>query len=160
LLGTAPFLENRRGTEGVVERSRPPGAGVDGTRNEFPERVEILEYGTVWIVIMRARVMHVRGDPHSVGYAGVLYEGEDIGDLEFAPERRTVALCDGILADQADRLVRGYHLPGCARSHQLPLKPSRLRRSKDLTTRSRRAISSIPVRAPIASHIEQKNIEQ
>src|SRR5262249_11385164 len=89
LLGTTPFLENRSGTEGVVERSRPPGAGVDGTRNEFPERVEILEYGTVWIVIMRGRVMHVRGDPHSVGYAGVLYEGEDIGDLEFAPERRT-----------------------------------------------------------------------
>jgi len=40
------------------------------------------------------------------------------------------------------------------------LEPSRLRRSKDLTARSRRAISPIAIRAPVASHVEQKNIEQ
>src|SRR6195256_3963239 len=43
----ASLLENGLRAEGVVELLRTPGAGVDRTRDEFPEWLEILEHGRV-----------------------------------------------------------------------------------------------------------------
>jgi hypothetical protein len=56
--------------------------------------------------------MHVRGQPHHVADAGALHERQQIGDLVLAPLRRPVAERDRIEADQADRQIRGDHLPG------------------------------------------------
>src|SRR3954465_11073990 len=39
----APALVHRDGTKGIVELARPPGAGMQGPRDEFPERFELLE---------------------------------------------------------------------------------------------------------------------
>src|SRR5262249_23793435 len=58
LCAAAPLLEDRARTEGVVERLRSPGAGMEGAGNEFPERLEVLEHGRVGIVMMRGGVVH------------------------------------------------------------------------------------------------------
>src|SRR5215831_10922694 len=47
LRAAAPLLENCARTERVVERLRTPGAGMERTGNEFPERLEVLEHGFV-----------------------------------------------------------------------------------------------------------------
>src|SRR2546421_660423 len=50
----------------VVELVRPERAGMQGTGDEFPERLEILELRLAWIVIMRGRIVHVGSQPHRV----------------------------------------------------------------------------------------------
>src|SRR3979490_2076963 len=47
----ASLLENRSWAEGVVELLRTPGAGVDRTRDEFPEWLEILKHGRIGVVV-------------------------------------------------------------------------------------------------------------
>src|SRR5262249_58185832 len=96
----------------VVERAGRPGAGVQRAGDEFPERVEVLEHRGVRIVVVRGRVVHVGGEPYRVADAGVVQEGQQIGDLPFAPARRAVALPDRGVADEADRKVGGDDLPG------------------------------------------------
>src|SRR5262245_44489635 len=103
LSAAASLLENGARTEGVVERLRPPGAGMEGAGNEFPERLEVLEHGRVGIVIMCGGVVHVGGDPDRIADAGMLDEGEEIGDLDLAPARAAVALRDRVAAHHADR---------------------------------------------------------
>src|SRR5262245_41431024 len=85
LCAAAPLLEDRARTERVVELLRSPGAGMEGAGNEFPERLEVLEHGRVGIVMMRGGVVHVGGDPDRITDAGMLDEGEEIGDFDFAP---------------------------------------------------------------------------
>ena len=111
LRAAAPLLEDRARTERVVELLRSPGAGMEGAGNEFPERLEVLEHGRVGIVIMRGGVVHVGGDPDRIGDAGMLDEGEEIGDLDFAPARAAVALRDRVAAHHADRQIGGDDFP-------------------------------------------------
>ena len=96
--------------------------------DELPERLEILEYRAVRIVVMRGRVMHVGGQPHRVADAGALHERQQVGDLVLAPLRRAVAERDAVLAEEADRHVGGDHLPGGIGGHQFALQPRQLRR--------------------------------
>jgi hypothetical protein len=65
--------------------------------------------------------MHVGGEPEGVADAGMLDEGQQVGDLELASERRAIALGDRldapfavavVLHDEPDRHVGGDHLPG------------------------------------------------
>src|SRR5471030_544126 len=44
------------------------------TRDEFPERLELLEYCPVRVVIVRCRIVHVGGQPHRIPDAGALHE--------------------------------------------------------------------------------------
>src|SRR5262249_6957928 len=97
LLLAAAFLVDRTRPERVVELLRRPGAGMQRAGNELPERLEILEHGAVGIVVVRRRVVHVGGDPHSVADAGVLDEGKEVGDLDLTPARWAIALPDRIL---------------------------------------------------------------
>src|SRR5262249_44743579 len=86
------LLEHDLRAERIVEVVRSESSGVDRRRYEFPERLEVLELGLVRIVAMRRGVVYVGGQPHGVAYARVLDEGEDVGDLELPPARRSVAL--------------------------------------------------------------------
>src|SRR5262245_47762771 len=81
------------------------------------------------------------GQPNRVGNPSALDEREEIGDLKLAPARRTVALRNGFDApfavavinnNQADRHIRGDHLPSCARIHELALEPGDLLRSEEI----------------------------
>ena len=54
------FLKNDRRTERAIERRRPPGSGVNGSGNKFPERLEVLEGGLVRIVVVRIAPAGVR----------------------------------------------------------------------------------------------------
>src|SRR5262249_1080665 len=47
----------------LVGRIWREASGVDGARDELPERLEILEYRLVGIVIMRSGIVHVGGEP-------------------------------------------------------------------------------------------------
>src|SRR5262249_56897931 len=98
LRAAASLLENRTRTEGVVEGLRPPGAGMEGAGNEFPERLEVLEHGRVGVVIMRGRVVHVGGDPNPIAHAGMVDEGEEIGDFYFSPSQAAIALRGSVTA--------------------------------------------------------------
>src|SRR3954453_22662514 len=49
---TAPVLVHRDRTKGIVEFARAPGAGMQGSRDELPERFELLELRPVRIVVM------------------------------------------------------------------------------------------------------------
>src|SRR3954463_5262984 len=82
---TAPVLVHRNRTKGIVEVARPPCAGMQGPRDELPERFELLELRPVRIVIMRCGVVHVGGEPDDVAEAGALHGREKIGDLVLAP---------------------------------------------------------------------------
>src|SRR5262245_64292447 len=112
--------------------------------HELPERLEILEHRLAGIVVMRGRVVHVRGEPYGVADAGALDERQEVGDLEFAAARRAVALrhrLDTPFAvavvdnDQPDRHVGGDHLPGRRRVHQLALEPGDLLRPEKIRGR-------------------------
>src|SRR5262249_57762706 len=60
--------------ERIVELVRPKRAGVQRAGHELPERLEILEDRLAGIVVMRGRVVHVRGEPYGVADAGALDE--------------------------------------------------------------------------------------
>src|SRR5262249_60471810 len=79
LSAAASLLENRARTEGVVERLRPPGAGMEGAGNEFPERLEGLEQGRVGVVIMRGGGVHSGGVTKAESEAEVGCEREQGG---------------------------------------------------------------------------------
>src|SRR5499427_11136785 len=98
LCAAASLLKHRAWTERVIERLRPPGACMEGAGNEFPERLEVLEHGLVGIVVVRGGIVHVGGDPNRIADAGMLDEGEEIGDFDFAPARGAVALRDRVAA--------------------------------------------------------------
>ena len=112
------------------------------------------------IVIVRRRIMHVGGDPHRVAHARVLDEGQHIGDLELAAERRAVALRHGVRADDRDRQIGGDHLPGSVRCRELALEPLCLLGPEDLASRIERRVLAVVVRAAIAPHVEQEDVEQ
>src|SRR5262245_46248432 len=78
--------------ERVVERVLRKAARVERTRDELPERLEILEHRFVGIIVMRRSVVHVGGEPQRVADAGMLDEGKEVGDLELPAARRTVSL--------------------------------------------------------------------
>src|SRR4051812_10465056 len=61
LIDAAAFLVNRTRPKRVVEMLRGPGSRMQRPGDELPEWVEILEHGSVRIIIMRRGVMHVRG---------------------------------------------------------------------------------------------------
>src|SRR5262249_38688787 len=82
LFAAASFLEYRAWAKSVVERLRPPGAGMDRTGNEFPERLEVLEHRRVGIVIVSGGVVHIGGQPDGVTDACMLDEGEKVGNLD------------------------------------------------------------------------------
>ena len=73
---------------------------------------------------MRGGVVHVGGEPNGIAHASMFDERQQVGDLQFAAERRTVvALGHGFDArvldrvvdhQQADRHVGGDDLPGRA----------------------------------------------
>ena len=98
-----PLWKIAVGAERVVQVTRPPASGVDRTGYELPDRLEVLKYRAIWIVVMRCGVVHVGGDPRRVAHTGMFDEGEDVRDLKLAAKRRTVPLRGSILADQPDR---------------------------------------------------------
>src|SRR5262245_66219067 len=63
------------------------GAGVDGSRNEFPERIKVLKAGLVWVIVVGRRVVHVGREPHGILHFLAFHKGEKIGDFEFAAKR-------------------------------------------------------------------------
>jgi hypothetical protein len=107
---------------------------------------------------MRGRVVHVGGQPHRIPDPGTLEERQQIGDLVFTPLRRAVTERHRVLADQADRQVRGNHLPGRVGSSELPLQPGELRRSED--ERVAVVVALVPGRIAVAAHVDQKHVEQ
>src|SRR5205085_2200236 len=123
---TAPVLVHRDRTKGIVELARAPGAGMQGPRDELPERLEVLELRLVRIVMMRGGVVHVGGEPDDVANTGTLDRRKEIGDLVLAPVGRPITERDRVEADQADRQIGRDHLPGRTRSGELALQPGEL----------------------------------
>src|SRR5262249_36956809 len=128
-------------TECVVEFVGTEGSGVQRSRHEFPEWVEVLKHRPVRIIVMRGGVMHVGGQPDRVANTRMLDEGEKIRDLELAAKRRAVALRDRFDAplavdviddDQAQGHVGSDHFPGRARRDQLALEPGDLHRAEEI----------------------------
>jgi len=74
LLCAATFLEHRLRPKCVVEFAGRPGPRMQRARDEFPERLEIPEYGAVRIIMMRGGVVHVRRQPNRIRDAGALDE--------------------------------------------------------------------------------------
>src|SRR5262249_48918369 len=91
--------------ERVVDLVLAAGSGVDRAGYEFAERCKVLEHRLVRIEIVRGGIMHVGGEPERVADAGVLDEGEEVGDLQFTAARRPVALRDRFAAPLAIRVV-------------------------------------------------------
>jgi len=123
------------GPKRVVEFVRPERSGVQRSRDEFPERFEILKLRLVGVVVVRGGVVHIRGQPHGVGDARCLDEAQEVGDLKLAAARRAVALRKRLRAlfiggvvidDDAERHVGCDHLPGGTRVQQRALQPGKL----------------------------------
>src|SRR5215475_2995648 len=91
LLRAAALLVNRGWPKRVVELSRSPAAGMKRARDELPERLEIRKDRAVRIVMMRRRIVHVRGEPDGVAHTGVLEERQQIGDFMLPARWRPVA---------------------------------------------------------------------
>src|SRR5215510_2409495 len=81
------FYVDQLRAEGVVERIGAECAGMDWTRNEFPERLEILKCRLVRVVVMGRGIVHIRRDPDGVAYAGPLDEREQVGNFQLASAR-------------------------------------------------------------------------
>src|SRR5262249_9525749 len=80
--------------ERVVEIVGTKTSGMDRAGDKFPERLEILEYGLVGIVIVRGRVVHVGRHPDRVANVRVLDEGQKVRDFKFTAKRGSIALGD------------------------------------------------------------------
>src|SRR5258708_34462361 len=65
LFAAASFLEHRARAKGVVERSGAPGAGMDGTGDELPERLQVLEHRRLGIVIVRGGEVAISRHPQT-----------------------------------------------------------------------------------------------
>ena len=75
--------------EGVrVERAGTERAGVERSRDELPEGIELGELRAGRMVLVRGAVVDVGGDPHDVADALRLEVSQQVGDLQFAAERR------------------------------------------------------------------------
>ena len=131
---------------------------MQGTRDEFPERLEILEYRAVRIVVVRSGVVHVGRQPYGIADAGAFHEEQQIGDFAFAPLRRPIAQRNRIRADQSDRQVRGDHFPGRIRRQEFALQPGQLRGTQDEAVAA--VVALVPGGIAVAAHIDQKHIEQ
>ncbi len=155
--------------EGVVEIARAEGARVQRTGHKLPERLEILELRTARVIVMRGRVMDVGREPNDVLDAGMLDEGEEIGNFELAAERWAVALGDRLRAplvrsivphDEPQRHVGRDHLPGGARVHQRALEPGELLGTKEHRLGSLLGLHVVGVRSPVAAHVEKEDVKR
>src|SRR5262249_2150187 len=125
------------GPKGGIEIVWPKGTGMDRTRNELPEGIEVLKCRLIRVVVVRRRIVDISREPNGIADFLALDESEDFGDLEFSAQRRTiVGLCDCLTAKfsvdvvnhvEADRHIGSDNLPGGRRRFELPLQPRQLR---------------------------------
>ena len=83
----APSRSAASGPKVMSSSFGPKVPACSGPGDELPERVEVLELRLVGVVVVRGRVVHVRGQPDRVGDARRLDEAQQVGDLELAAER-------------------------------------------------------------------------
>ncbi len=108
--------------------------------------------------------MHVGGQPHRSRDPPVLDEPQQFGDLQLPPQRRArIALRHrlDVLAvgdDQAQRHVRGDHLPHRTRARQLPLQPSQLLDTQDALRVG--GLQTGGVGAPVGAHVQHEDVQQ
>src|SRR5262245_24062233 len=158
LLAARRLLKHDTWTECRIQAAWGPGPGVDRSRNKFPEGLKILENCSVWIEIVRSRVVQVSGNPHRVANSTALHEGKQISDFNTAADRSPNAR--QVSRDRSHRSSRCNYLPGSCRAFEFALEPGDLRRTEQIGIRAVTTIRMSFVRAAVTAHVEQKQVEQ
>ena len=89
LLGRCLRIHELR-AKGLVESVRAERASMDRPRYEFPERVEVLEFRFIRVVVVGRRIVHIGRQPQGIAHLLALDEGKYIRDLKLASQGRPV----------------------------------------------------------------------